>query len=225
MSKNMSNFRKPLLISLGAIAAILLIAFIVIQQAYKPTPDDKRNISTSDVVMNMDVSDSSGRVPIIRTYTLEEFEKMTEKELVEAKDTVNGRVEGDAPANNFDEGKNQINFTFYKNDKKVKPSSNPIIKLEIYPDQLMPYTNNPPYERRDIESELEEDEEGTYSFNMKRYVPQTMKYVTQLSFMEIYFEIDGQKYVGLTSLNTSNTEDGTDFFDNEELDTPIPPEE
>ena len=43
--------------------------------------------------------------------------------------------------------------------------------------------------------------------------------------IEIYYTIDGVDYVSNFGTMQDNANEGTDFFDNETLENPIPPEE
>lgn len=211
---------------LSVITSIIIIASlsVLMTGCFQPTKDSKRNVSTSDVKMEMSVEDPSDRTPIIRTYTKDEYSNLDKKELIDVKNTVNGKAEGDIPRNYLGDGKEIVKFTFTKDGEKMKLDSDPVVKFELYPDLMMPYKENPPYEVRNLDVELDKEDDYTYTHEMERYVVQREKYFIQLNFIEVEFKLDDKEYVAITALQSSNLEDANKLFENEELPEPIQPE-
>lgn len=203
------------------IAAILIVFAIIlfagIQIYFSPTPDFKRNNSIHGDKVNVQVSNDE-RKPIVRTYEREKFEILSEKEIMKLRDTIDGRIEGDIPSIhlNYD---NKIYFEFTKDGKVYEPE---IPKIKIFA-SASHYDDN--QKQRVIEGELDRLDDGRYYFETKRYSTQFEKYFMEYLRVEIYYTIDGVDYLSTFGTFQDNANDGTNFFDNEKLEKPIPPEE
>lgn len=203
------------------IAAILIVFAIIlfagIQIYFSPTPDFKRNNSIHGDKVNVQVSNDE-RKPIVRTYEREKFEILSEKEIMKLRDTIDGRIEGDIPSIhlNYD---NKIYFEFTKDGKVYEPE---IPKIKIFA-SASHYDDN--QKQRVIEGELDRLDDGRYYFETKRYSTQFEKYFMEYLRIEIYYTIDGVDYLSTFGTFQDNANDGTNFFDNEKLEKPIPPEE
>lgn len=203
------------------IAAILIVLAIIIfagiQIYFSPTPDFKRNNSIHGDKVNVQVSNDE-RKPIVRTYEREKFEILSEKEIMKLRDTIDGRIEGDIPSIhlNYD---NKIYFEFTKDGKVYEPE---IPKIKIFA-SASHYDDN--QKQRVIEGELDRLDDGRYYFETKRYSTQFEKYFMEYLRIEIYYTIDGVDYLSTFGTFQDNANDGTNFFDNEKLEKPIPPEE
>ena len=201
-----------------AIVIILtIILFAAIQIYFSPTPNFRRNNSMNGVKVNIKVSNDE-RKPIVRTFERKEFESLPKSKVMKVRDKIAGRIEGDIPCIhlNYD---NKIYFEFTKDGKVYDPE---IPKIKIFA-SASHYDDK--QKQRVIEGELDRLDDGRYYFETKRYSTQFEKYFLEYLRIEIYYKIDGVDYVSTFGTFQDNANDGTDFFDNENLEKPIPPEE
>ena len=201
-----------------AIVIILtIILFAAIQIYFSPTPNFRRNNSMNGVKVNIQVSNDE-RKPIVRTFEREEFESLPESKVMKVRDKIAGRIEGDIPCIhlNYD---NKIYFEFTKDGKVYDPE---IPKIKIFA-SASHYADD--QKQRVIEGELDRLDDGRYFYETKRYSTQFEKYFLEYLRIEIYYTIDGVDYLSTFGTFQDNANDGTDFFDNENLEKPIPPEE
>ncbi|MBS4882984.1 MAG: hypothetical protein KHZ82_07980 [Peptoniphilus harei] len=196
---------------------LVIILFVAIQIYFSPTPESKRNNSVHGAKVNIKVSNDE-RKPIIRNFEREKFENLSEKEIIKLRDKIDGRIEGDIPSIHLNED-NRIYFTFEKDGKVYEPA---IPKIKIFA-SASHYDDKE--KKRVIEGELDRLDDGRYYFETKRYSTQFEKYFIGYLRVEIYYTIDGVDYVSTFGTFQDNANEGTDFFDNETLDTPIPPED
>ena len=200
-----------------AIVIILtIILFAAIQIYFSPTPNFRRNNSMNGVKVNIQVSNDE-RKPIVRTFERKEFESLPESKVMKVRDKIAGRIEGDIPCIhlNYD---NKIYFEFTK-DGKVYELEIPKIKIFA---SASHYADD--QKQRVIEGELDRLDDGRYFYETKRYSTQFEKYFLEYLRIEIYYTIDGVDYLSTFGTFQDNANDGTDFFDNENLEKPIPPE-
>ncbi|MHC5099880.1 hypothetical protein ACYSNN_08655 [Peptoniphilus genitalis] len=201
-----------------AIVIILtIVLFAAIQIYFSPTPNFRRNNSMNGVKVNIQVSNDE-RKPIVRTFERKEFESLPESKVMKVRDKIAGRIEGDIPCIhlNYD---NKIYFEFTKDGKVYEPE---IPKIKIFASASH---NADDQKQRVIEGELDRLDDGRYFYETKRYSTQFEKYFLEYLRIEIYYTIDGVDYVSTFGTFQDNANDGTDFFDNENLEKPIPPEE
>ena len=201
-----------------AIVIILtIILFAAIQIYFSPTPNFRRNNSMNGVKVNIQVSNDE-RKPIVMTFEREEFESLPESKVMKVRDKIAGRIEGDIPCIhlNYD---NKIYFEFTKDGKVYEPE---IPKIKIFA-SASHYADD--QKQRVIEGELDRLDDGRYFYETKRYSTQFEKYFLEYLRIEIYYTIDGLDYLSTFGTFQDNANDGTDFFDNENLEKPIPPEE
>lgn len=196
---------------------LVIILFVAVQIYFSPTPDSKRNNSVHGVKVNINVS-VDDRKPIVRTFERSKFESMPEKKIAKVKDTVDGRIEGDIPCIHLNED-NKIYFTFEKDGEIYEPE---IPKIKIFA-HASHYDDKE--KQRVIEGELDRLDDGRYYYETKRYSTQFEKYFMEYLRIEIYYTIDGVDYISTFGTFQDNANAGTDFFDNETLEKPIPPEE
>ncbi|AFS78368.1 hypothetical protein Curi_c13580 [Gottschalkia acidurici 9a] len=64
-----------------------------------------------------------------------------------------------------------------------------------------------------------------YSYEIQRYYTQYEKWFMESILIEVKYQIDGNGYVSVFAVTTTNAEDGSNFFENETLNNPIEPEE
>ena len=205
------------LIMIFSIIFILLVIFFVGLHIYRsPKAEVKRNNSVHGVKVNIKVSDDE-RTPIIRTFEREKFESLPEQKVMRLRDTIAGAIEGDIPSIDLNKD-NKFYVEFTKNGKVYEPETP---KIKIFADS---YYNDKTRETV-IEGELDRLDDGRYFYETKRYDTQFEKYFMEYLRIEIYYTIDGVDYVSTFGAFQDNANDGTDFFNNETLDTPIPPED
>ncbi len=200
-----------------AIVIILtIILFAAIQIYFSPTPNFRRNNSMNGVKVNIQVSNDE-RKPIVRTFEREKFERLPESKVMKVRDKIAGRIEGDIPCIHliYD---NKIYFEFTKDGKVYEPE---IPKIKIFA-SASHYADD--QKQRVIEGELDRLDDGRYFYETKRYSTQFEKYFLEYLRIEIYYTIDDVDYVSTFGTFQDNANDGTDFFDNENLEKPIPPE-
>lgn len=201
-----------------AIVIILtIILFAAIQIYFSPTPNFRRNNSMNGVKVNIQVSNDE-RKPIVRTFEREKFESLPESKVMKVRDKIAGRIEGDIPCIHliYD---NKIYFEFTKDGKVYEPE---IPKIKIFA-SASHYADD--QKQRVIEGELDRLDDGRYFYETKRYSTQFEKYFLEYLRIEIYYTIDGVDYLSTFGTFQDNANDGTDFFDNENLEKPIPAEE
>ena len=216
MKSKTAKVFKILFIILAIIFVLAMILFAAAQIYFSPTPESKRNNSVHGVKVNIKVSNDE-RKPIVRTFEREEFENLSENKLMKVKDTVGGRIEGDIPSIHLNED-NKIYFTFEKDGEVYQPE---IPKIKIFA-SASHYDDKE--RQRVIEGELDRLDDGRYFYETKRYRTQFEKYFMEYLRIEIYYTIDGVEYVSNFGAFQDNANEGTDFFDNEKLEKPIPPE-
>lgn len=217
MKSKTTKVFKILFIIAAILIVLAIILFAAIQICFSPTPDSKRNNSVHGVKVNVQVSNDE-RKPIVRTFQKEKFENLSEKEIVKLRDTIAGRVEGDIPCIHLSED-NKFYVEFINKGKVYEPEI-PRIKIFVY---SSPFDDN--QKQRVIEGELDRLDDGRYYFETKRYSTQFEKYFMEYLRIEIYYTIDGVDYLSTFGTVQSNADDGTNYFENNELEEPIPPEE
>ena len=217
MKSKTAKVFKILFIIAAILIVLAIILFVAVQIYFSPTPDSKRNTSVNGVKVNIKVSNDD-RKPIVRTFERSKFESMPENKIMKVRDTIAGRIEGDIPSIHLNEDK-KIYFTFEKDGEVYEPE---IPKIKIFA-HASHYKDNPL--ERVIEGELDKLDDGRYFYETKRYSTQFEKYFIEYLRIEIYYTIDGVNYVSTFGTFHDNADEGTDFFDNETLENPIPPEE
>ena len=207
---------KKLIKIFSIIFILLVILFIGLHIYRSPKAELKRNNSVHGVKVNIKVSNDE-RTPIIRTFEREKFESLPEQKVMRVRDTIAGAIEGDIPSIHLNKD-NKFYVEFTKNGKVYEPA---IPKIKIFA-SASHYDDKE--KQRVIEGELDRLDDGRYYFETKRYSTQFEKYFLEYLRVEIYYTIDGVDYVSTFGTFQGNANEGTDFFDNETLDTPIPPE-
>lgn len=205
------NIGKKILIVLAIILIIIVGGLTYIDWSLKPLPEEKRNISSSNIKMIVDMEDTDYRTPIIRTYTKEEFDSFDQDELDKIKDLVNGNIEGDIPALKIEDGRGilEISFQMIDNNKdyqvvgEIVPDDIPKIKIGV--------TNyDSQQSKRTIENSfIESEEEGIYLYEIKRYFDDEElenfdkeEFFMEFMYIEVDFEINKEKYVSIFAIHT-----------------------
>ena len=208
---------KILFIIAAILIVLAMILFVAAQIYFSPTPESKRNNSVHGVKVNIKVSNDE-RKPIVRTFEREKFENLSEKEIMKLRDTIDGWIEGDIPCIHLNED-NKIYFTFESGGEVYQPE---IPKIKIFASASH---HDDKQKQRVIEGELDRLDDGRYFYETKRYSTQFEKYFMEYLRIEIYYTIGHVDYVSTFGTFQDNADDGTNFFDNEKLEKPIPPEE
>lgn len=208
--------RKKILIALGIlfVAGVAFAAFLA--YAFSPTPDSLRNDVADGVRMDAVVAWDE-RKPIIRTFREKDYRALTEDQLATMRDTVDGGIEGDIPCIKLNK-KPRIFFQFEKDEKPVKPEK---ISIKIIAHASH---DDDPEKTRIITGEPKDEGDLGYSYTTKRYGRQYEKDFLEYLQVEVHYTIDGENYISTFGAFQGNVEDGTNFFENEELPAPVEPE-
>jgi len=209
---------KKILFSILSIGIIITGVLIYINWSFKPLPEEKRNMSTSNVRMLVNMEDIDWRTPIIRTYTKEEFDSFDENEMNKVKGIVSGNVEGDVPILKIENGIGMVEVSFEKIDKgdgfevigKIIPDDFPKIKISAL-DTL--YSKEEPKIINDVMAKRKETG-ATYRYEIKRYFKEGEIYhnendelFMESMFIEINYEINKESYVSIFAINTIEYKD------------------
>ena len=208
--------RKKVLIALGILFAAGVAFAAFLSYALSPTPDFRRNETVDGMRMDAVVAWDE-RKPIIRTFKEKDYLALTEGELAKVRDTIDGKIEGDIPCIKLNK-KPRIFFQFEKDEKPVNPE-----KLSI---KIIAHASHydDPQKTRIITDELKDEGDLGYSYTTKRYSRQYEKDFLEYLQVEVHYTIDGENYISTFGAFQGNVEDGTDFFENETLTTPVDPE-
>ena len=208
--------RKKILIALGILFATGVAFAAFLSYAFSPTPDFMRNNRVDGVRMDAVVAWDE-RKPIIRTFREKDYRALTEDQLANVRDTVDGGIEGDIPCIKLNK-KPRLFFQFEKDDKPVKPE-----KIGI---RIIAHASHyeDPQKTRIITGEPKDEGDLGYSYTTKRYSRQYEKDFLEYLQVEVHYTIDGENYISTFGAFQGNVEDGTDFFENEELPEPVEPE-
>ena len=208
--------RKKVLIALGILFAAGVAFAAFLSYALSPTPDFRRNETVDGMRMDAVVAWDE-RKPIIRTFKEKDYLALTEGELAKVRDTIDGKIEGDIPCIKLNK-KPRIFFQFKKDEKPVNPE-----KLSI---KIIAHASHydDPQKTRVITGELKDEGDLGYSYTTKRYGRQYEKDFLEYLQVEVHYTIDGENYISTFGAFQGNVEDGTSFFENEELPEPVEPE-
>ncbi|SUB75637.1 hypothetical protein [Peptoniphilus indolicus] len=204
---------KKIFLGLGLVLVIIVVFCV---NAFRPTPEFMRNNTVDGVKVDVRLS-TDKRIPIVKTFTQEEFSKKDEADFEKLNDFLNGRIEGDIPTIHLEEDKN-IYLLFNKDGKVIEPDETPKITIVSKPSYLDVQDGE-----RVIEGKLKKLDSG-YVYEMNRYRTQFEKYFMESNLLTVNFAIDGEAFVTSFYAITNNAIEGTDFFENETLAEPIPAE-
>lgn len=206
-------FKKILI---GLVSLIIGI-FLFIQFVTMPTPNFMRNQEVDGVKIEVQISNDE-RKPIIRTISKEKFDSFDQVKIQDINDDVAGGIEGDLPCIHL-VNDNKIYVSFYKDGNKVDPEKTRL-KITAHASHY-----NDPVKKREIEGKLTKENDQTYSFATKRYTTQYEKYFIEYLRFELSYTIEGKDYVSIFASFQDNANEGTDFFENEDLEKPLEPED
>ena len=205
--------KKKVLIALGILVAAGAIFAAFLSYAFSPTPDFRRNETVDGMRMDAVVAWDE-RKPIIRTYKEKDYLALTEGELEKLRDTIDGKIEGDIPYLSLNKDPKMF-FQFEKDEKPVKPEK-ATIKIIAHASH-----DDDPQKTRVITGEMKDEGDLGYSYTTKRYSRQYEKYFLEYLQVEVHYTVDGENYISTFGAFQGNVEDGTDFFENETLNTPV----
>ena len=208
--------RKKILIALAIFIAAGVAFAAFLSYALSPTPEFRRNETVDGMRMDAVVAWDE-RKPIIRTFKEKDYLALTDNQLAKVRDTVEGKIEGDIPCIKLNK-KPRIFFQFEKDEKPVKPEK-ATIKIVAHASH-----DDDPQKKRVITDELKDEGDTGYSYTTKRYSRQYEKDFLEYLQVEVHYTIDGENYISTFGAFQGNVEDGTDFFENEELPEPVEPE-
>lgn len=204
--------KKKIVLTILIVFIIISVALILTNGLWKPLPEEKRNLSTSNIKMLVNVE--SNRTAIIRTYTKEEFDKFDENKINKIKEIVDGNIEGDVPDLKIVNGMGILEISFENSNKagisKIIPDDIPKIKISVA--QTL-YSKE---ESKEIIDSLVEskEKEGIYSYEIERYINtdetyygENDDYFMESIFIEINYEINKQSYVSIFAINTKEYKD------------------
>lgn len=217
LKKIRSKNRKKTLIIVGSLLSvftiILIALFIYLDWSLTPLPEEKRNISSSNVKMIVDLPDLANRTPIVRTYTKEEFDTFDEDEINKIKNIVGGNIEGDIPQLLIKDGLGIFEVSFsiidekddYMVESRIIPDNTPEIKM------ILSETIYSEEELREIQDSLivSSESSGIYSYEVKKYfsnedlfsIEDDEPYRSSM-LIEINYEINNKGYVSIFAINT-----------------------
>ena len=208
--------RKKILIALGILFAAGVAFAAFLSYAFSPTPDFRRNETVDGVRMDAVVAWDE-RKPIIRTFREKDYRALTENQLATMRDTVDGGIEGDIPCIKLNKGPKMF-FQFEKAEKPVKPEK---ISIKIL---AHAWGDDDPEKTRIITDVLKDEGDLGFSYTTKRYSRQYEKYFLEYLQAEVHYTVDGENYISTFGTFQGNGDDGTSFFENEELPAPVEPE-
>ena len=208
--------KKKVFIALAILIAAGAAFAAFIADAFAPTPDFMRNQTVDGMRMEAVVA-WDDRKPIIRTFKEKDYLALTDNQLAKVRDTVEGKIEGDIPCIKLNK-KPRIFFQFEKDEKPVKPEK-AAIKIIAHASHW-----DDPQKTRIITDVLKDEGDLGYSYTTKRYGRQYEKDFLEYLQVEVHYTIDGENYISTFGAFQGNVEDGTNFFENEELESPLDPE-
>lgn len=208
--------KKKILIVLWMILAAGATLAVFVSYVFSPTPNIVRNETVDGIRMDATIAWDE-RNPIIRTFKEKDYIALTDDKLSKVRDTIDGGIEGDIPCIDLNKDP-RIFFQFEKNKKPVKPEE-ATIKIIAHASH-----HDDPQKTRIITGELKDEGDLGYSYTTKRYSRQYEKYFLEYLQVEVHYTIDGENYISTFGTFQGNADEGTDFFDDEELETPIEPE-
>lgn len=203
----------PLILILLLAEAAVLIAF-----ATAPVPEAKRNQTVDGLRVEASVSDDE-RLPIIKTFRREDYEKKSESEKQKIEESTRGNIEGDIPCVHLLKDPH-IYFRLTAEGKSLRPDEMPIVEIKSLPSH-----REHEKEPKIFFGEVREDAERGYSCALRAYRRQYEKYFLESDLITLRYTVHGREYVSMFSVSVSNAEEGVDFFENEELKEPISPQE
>lgn len=208
--------KKKVFIALAILIAAGAAFAAFIADAFAPTPDFMRNQTVDGMRMEAVVAWDE-RKPIIRTFREKDYRALTENQLATMRDTVDGGIEGDIPCIKLNKGPKMF-FQFEKAEKPVKPEK---ISIKIL---AHAWGDDDPEKTRIITDVLKDEGDLGFSYTTKRYSRQYEKYFLEYLQAEVHYTVDGENYISTFGTFQGNGDDGTSFFENEELPAPVEPE-
>lgn len=212
---------KKLLLFLKYLVISCLIGILgfgaILYLIFHDTPNFMRNHTVDNIKLEAFVTNDE-RLPIIRTFRKEAYETLSEEKKIAIRQKAFGHIEGDIPCI---KDTDTPSLTIQITKKNVPIKLNNEAHLLIQPTNH--YLDKAPKDRAII-LPFEKIEGTSYPFKLKRYTPLFEKYQLESYLIKVDYEVEGIAYVSIFALHYSNAPEGTDFFNNETLKTPLPPE-
>ena len=200
--------KRNVLLLVMVLLTLICGTIIYINSSLTPMPENKRNITATDISMFMDFPDKANRAPIVRTYTKEEFDSFKVAKMDKLRRLTSGNIEGDIPALVLDDGIGVIRFSFERIDEqdivsrgKIVTDEMPNIRIETL------YSQEEPVVIDDIL--MASEETGIYLYEVKSRLKQDKTYhhendsfIMEGLFIKVQYSIDGKEYVSITAINT-----------------------
>lgn len=213
-----AKVRKVIIIILTAIIICICAGIkMFLIDAFKPTPDERRNISTTSATMYLNLPNATPSHAIIRTFDRDEFSGYSTTELAKVRDEIGGNIEGDIPG--IISGKNErLQFIFQDNDNKnVFPDAPPQIVIKEYLNVSVLPKDDSAYENeakkdvdnkgkiREVRDMLIKDSDGYFyifddSLGYDNSFGSATTFDMAVCLIEVYYSIEGHEYVSLTAL-------------------------
>ena len=111
--------KRNVLLLVMVLLTLICGTIIYINSSLTPMPENKRNITATDIKMLMDFPDKANRTPIVRTYAKEEFDNFKVTKVDKLRRLTSGNIEGDIPALVLDDGVGVIRFSFERTDDRT----------------------------------------------------------------------------------------------------------
>lgn len=210
--------KRALYIAAGVSVLFLISATLFLKYAFSPTPDSDRNNEVNQMRLEVVAGDDK-RLPIVRTFLKQDYGQKSKEQKEKIRNLTGGRVEGDIPCISLEED-NKLYFSFRKEGNKISTGTPPKIELQV---NLT--GSGGKKEAKTIKDVVAVDGHGNYFYELKRYTTQYEKYFMEFVFVTLSYDIEGEEYVSVFSIYSSNAEDGERFFDNETLQDPLPAED
>lgn len=210
--------KRALYISAGVLILFLISATLFLKYAFSPTPASNRNNEVNRVRLEVAVGNDK-RLPIVRTFLKQDYDQKSEEQKEKIRNLTGGRVEGDIPCISLEED-NKLYFSFRKEGNGILTDAPPKIAM-----QVNSISSGEKKEIKTIKDVVSMDEQGNYIYELKRYTAQYEKYFIEFAFVTVSYDIEGEGYVSVFSIYSSNAEDGESFFENETLQDSLPAED
>lgn len=197
------KFAKRSLIIICILLALVVslgIGIKIVSDAWKPTSAMKRNISYTTSVMYLNFPDATPSRAIIRTYTQDDYDAFSAKQISKMRDEIGGSIEGDIPVLDLEKG--SIIRPVFQDDIgiNVTPDTVPQVIVKEYNNvSVLPIKDSDsPDEPKNLSLRFQSDEAGYY-LDFSKYKESDEDFRT--CFIEIRYEINREKYVGVSAFH------------------------
>lgn len=197
---------------------IACVPFIISKLFFSETPDALRNDEVDGVHIAVDIKDDD-RKPIIKNFRLADYQHKSAAEKADLEKATAGKVEGDIPCVHLQKD-HHLYLSIFKDGKAIQADRTPTIEIIAHPSHY-----DDPSGNKTIRGNWVAGKDGGYTFALQRYHTQYEKYFIAYHFVKVSYTVDGEAYISLFSVCSSNAKNGTDFFENKPLKKPLPVDE